>query len=178
MKFLSKHPWWYLILLVGLGVCAWVMLWTRLALWGVSLYTPYVYITSSQKNQLVARSGDTTIIVKRIFSPDNQKTVTTKVQNLLDLYMPVTSPYPDRVTNLTGCAPEFLPQPIPGVNGKAYSLSANERMAFGVCSDDLIVYKAAYGVFDCGMRGVFEVAVYGKDPKVTEVIRQFSCTLW
>jgi hypothetical protein len=58
-------------------------------------------------------------------------------------------PYPEFLTNSTGCAKRFLPEKREGPTGMYYLVNADERFNYGLCADDLIYYKSGFGLFYC-----------------------------
>jgi len=75
----------------------------------------------------------------------------TKDQFLLlnSLFDSKTPPYPEFITNKTGCSKEFLPIIKNEDTKKYYILYADKRFNYGLCSQDLVVYKAGLGIFYC-----------------------------
>lgn len=176
MKFLNKKFWvvWAIVSLLLIFYFGFTLN-GRLFFWGVTLKGLPIFFVNSQKESVTAHNRELEIIVKRTKTNINKLIIETKTTTLMDLYKGTSTPYPEAITNISGCAQEFLPVELAVENGKAFSLFANERKSFGVCSADLIKYKAAYGIFDCGTKGVFEVGVFDLNDKASEAITKFRC---
>lgn len=65
------------------------------------------------------------------------------------LFNPQLPPYPEFLTNKTECAEEFLPVKKTANLGDYYLVYANERFGYGICAQDLVKYKAGFGIFYC-----------------------------
>lgn len=176
MKFLSKRVLGFLIFGLVLVYYFGLTLNGRLFFWGVKFTELMVGPVSSQADGLMARTKRAEIVVKRTITDNSQRTINSKVNSLMDLYKPTASPYPEAITNLSGCAEEYFPKERLVKGGRVFTLFANERKSFGVCSTDLIKFRATYGIFDCGNRGVFEVGVFGYNDEAVEVINKFKCS--
>ena len=175
MKSLNKKFCLFLSILAVLFLYFGIVLNGRLFFWGVRFEGVGAFMVNLQKDVVIAHNKKFVILVKRKKTDDNKRIIDSKVGSLMNLYKPAASPYSEAITNILGCDTEFWPVEIAIENGKAFSLFANERMSFGVCSTDLIKYKAAYGVFDCGVKGVFEVGVFSQSDGAEEVIKKFGC---
>lgn len=175
MKSLNRSFWLFLAILIVSFLCFSVVPNWRLFFWGVRLEGLNAFSVNLQKDVVVVHNKRFDILIKRTKTDNNKRAIDTKISNLMNLYKPATSPYSEAITNILGCDAEFWPVEIAVENGKAFSLFANERMSYGVCSTDLIKYKAAYGVFDCGVKGIFEVGAFSQSDGAEEVIKKFGC---
>ncbi len=158
----------------------------RLFLWGIHLNQAGFKLNSFQdlKNvnpfkiqSLEANRNDGTIlIVRKIESEDHQKYIEDKKFILKSIFEPVHSPYPEVITNIIDCPQEFKPRESSVSNGTVYTLFAGERFNFGICSKDLIKYRAAYGIFDCKNKGIFEITIFGNNEKsIMNLAESFDC---
>lgn len=70
-------------------------------------------------------------------------------------------PYPEFLTNQTGCAEELKPRKVAVARGAYYLVHADERFNYGLCADDLIQYKSALGLFYCPeSRSIFQIEYF------------------
>lgn len=164
----------------------------KLLFWGVNMDLPGFAMTSFmtertkavQEETLEARSassGQANVVrITRSKVENNQKLIDDRIYLLKSLFVLTTSPYPEVLSNNITCPEEFKPKEIGRGKGGGerviYTLFAGERFNFGVCSQDLIKYKAVYGIFDCGGKGVFEVKMFGQDINdLKSTVALFSC---
>lgn len=152
--------------------------------WGIKLDIDSFKLTSFirddgeslQKEELEAQKEDIIIKIARFKAQNPEKLIDDKIYLLSSLYEPTTSPYPEVLTNIIECPEEFKPKEEKLGDGRFFTLFAGERLGFGVCSADLVKYKAIYGIFDCGEKGVFEVSLFSKERRNLEkIINSFSC---
>ena len=61
------------------------------------------------------------------------------------MYRDINSPYPGSVSNKISCQEKYKPQEIEN----HYELYSNERLNYGVCSEDLIKYKTYLQFLKC-----------------------------
>lgn len=132
---------------------------------------------TSKVERLEAVSGTTQLKIDKINIEDHKKYIKDKQFVLESLFLPITSPYPEVITNIVECPDEFKPKVRKTNNGWVYTLFANERLSFGVCSKDLIKYDSEYGIFDCKNKGIFEIRVFSDDDKerIKQIIESFKC---
>ena len=126
---------------------------------------------------LEAWKEDLTLKIVRTEAEARGKFVSDRKYLLESLYLPTTSPYPEVITNVVACPEEFIPKAGPVPDGTLYSLLAGERFNYGICVQNLAAYRSAYGIFDCGEKGVFEVFLFspirGQPPET--IAKTFSC---
>ncbi len=67
-------------------------------------------------------------------------------ESMFDKRLP---PYPELITNATGCADEFLPQKKETPIGNYYTAYAGNRFNFGICDQSIAKYKSGVGIFYC-----------------------------
>ena len=67
-------------------------------------------------------------------------------ESMFDKKLP---PYPELITNATGCDDEFLPQKKKTLLGDYYTIYAGDRLNFGICDQSTAKYKAGIGIFYC-----------------------------
>lgn len=103
------------------------------------------------------------------------------------LYEMAVSPYPGEISNAISCAQEYRPTYETGQSlGRethVFTGYANDRLAFGVCADDLITNRAVVVMFYCGHQKrlyKFELFTPINDPvekfsEETRRIRALSC---
>ncbi len=89
-------------------------------------------------------------------------------------------PYPEFLTNQTGCAERFLPERIETEYGPYYLVHADERFNYGLCADDLVRYKAGFGLLYCPESGKIVQLEYFTDEErsfddVDRIMRSFTC---
>lgn len=129
-----------------------------------------------QKEELELTQDKDTVKLTRIKAESSQKYVEDKKFLFQSLFLPTTSPYPEVITNIIECPEEFKPREREVENGIIYTVFAGERLNYGVCSRDLVEYYAAYGIFDCKQKGVFELQVFSKEKGMPEEIaKTFRC---
>jgi len=90
-------------------------------------------------------------------------------------------PYPEFLTNQTGCDERFLPQRRSHAQGMFYLIHADERFNYGLCAEELVRYRAGFGIFYCEPeKKIFQIEYFvGKDRPVSDVERfmnSFKCT--
>ncbi len=93
------------------------------------------------------------------------------------------APYPGQLSNTLQCPEEYKPEALPrGTWADAMiGLYANDRLAFGGCSEDLLRYHATVGIFyDPHTRRLFQVEYFasldGADDRGPAVVASFSRT--
>lgn len=156
----------------------------RLNFWQIKLnlsgfkLTDYKKIESKDKKieQLEAKSSNVSLRLTKFKVSNSQKFIEDKKFLLNSLFEPITSPYPEVLTNIVECPDEFKPKEQTTSLGTTYTLFAGERFNFGICSKDLVKYQAIYGIFDCGKKGVFEISLFEKDAQNLEpIMKSFKC---
>lgn len=100
------------------------------------------------------------------------------------LYQTTQSPYPDVITRTIECPTKFKP-----VFNKTetsiqdsfyYVLYANDRFAYGICSEDLIKYHAVFSIVYCKSEGeLYKLEVFGGPKeamdKFIDKLQTFQC---
>ncbi len=131
---------------------------------------------ASGKERVEAVRKDTTMIINKNEIPNNSKFIEGKKFLLESLFSKTNSPYPEVITQVIECPDKFKPKEIKVKNGTIYKLFAGERFTYGICSQDIVRYHSAYGIFDCGGKGVFEVWVFSANRQEPEgIVGSFSC---
>ena len=156
----------------------------RLQEWGIRMDLPGFQMTNFstektkavQEENLEARKGEVIVRLTKSTVENNKKLIDDRVYLLESLFVPTTSPYPEVLSNNITCPEEFRPREEKVENGSVFTLFAGERFNFGICSQDLVKYKAVYGIFDCGDKGVFEVKLFGQNlSEMKTTAASFSC---
>lgn len=125
---------------------------------------------------LEARKDDVFIKITKSVTENHQKLIDDRIYLLNSLFVPTTSPYPEVITNIIECPYEFKPKAEKVTHGTIFTLFAGERYNFGICTYDLIKYKAIYGIFDCDKKGVFEVILFGQNAdNLNSTVKSFYC---
>lgn len=109
-------------------------------------------ISERTDSGVLARKGEEVIKLKIFdsYSAEEAKEFISEQQALLEnLYRPQLPPYPEFLTKETGCENKFKPVKSSTDSGIYYLLWSGERFGYGICSDDLIKYKAVLGFFYC-----------------------------
>ena len=65
------------------------------------------------------------------------------------IFEPQLPPYPEFLTRETGCGKKFRPIQKSNDYGNYYLTYAGTRGGYGICTDDLVVYRASFGFFYC-----------------------------
>ncbi len=90
-------------------------------------------------------------------------------------------PYPEFLTNQTGCDERFLPQRRAHVRGMFYLVHADERFNYGLCAEELVRYRAGFGIFYCEPgEKIFQIEYFvqkdSPDGQVERFMDSFNCT--
>lgn len=156
----------------------------RFNAWGVVFDTADLKLTRFAEDQTTAVKSETLeamgdgmeLHIERFLAENRAKFISDREFLFESLFEPVTSPYPEVITNVVECPEEFKPRKEVVANGTVYTLFAGARQNFGVCSRDLVKYQAAYALFDCGEKGVFEFRIFGEDDEALKSrAASFSC---
>jgi len=175
-----------LIVLVILTITFLASIQGKLFLWGINLDLSGFKITSFTKTNsrlikeeyLEVKSNQVLIRIQKSKVETNQKLISDRIEIFNSLFEPTTSPYPEIITNIIECSPEFKPKVSETKNGKIFTLFAGERFNYGLCSQDLIRYKSLYGIFDCKNKGVFEIRTFGNNlSQMQKIMQSFSCNM-
>lgn len=154
--------------------------------WGISIdLNSFQYQSLTNKSQetlnqaiIEARNDSSYIRIIKTVSENSSKYIADKKYLLHSLFEPTTSPYPEVISNTIECPEEFKPKIVKTEFGEIYYLYAGERYNFGVCTKDLIAFSAAYGIFDCKDKGIFEVQIFAKSQQeIEQIIQTFQCNL-
>jgi len=136
---------------------------------------------------LRSRRGNHIFRIKRITNVAKdvaERYINDQKIKLESIFNPIPSPYFAVLTKEIECPQEFLPvyKESTPTNNKVvyYILYANERFHYGVCSQDLIVYKAIYGMTYCENTQITYLLEYFVPDQeygevVEETVRSFSC---
>ena len=128
-----------------------------------------------EKGKLEAKRGGTIIRITKVATGSPRKYVEDKKFLLESLFSQTAAPYPGVITNVIECPEEFKPKIVTIQNGTIYTLFAGERFTYGICTQDLIAYYSAYGIFECGSN-VFEVSIFSeKEQEIEHVVESFRC---
>lgn len=135
-------------------------------------------LSTSKRETLSAGKEGLILIVDRAVVENHKKYIDDRKYLLSSMYEPMTSPYPEVITNALNCDEEFKPKEFKIDGGIAYSLLASGRLAYGVCLDDLVKYHSVYGLFDCGTKGVFEVKLFNPrdTQEIKKILQSFKCS--
>lgn len=95
-------------------------------------------------------------------------------------YDPLLPPYPEFLTNKTGCAKEFLPVKKSTREGEYRLIPAGARFDYGLCADDLVRFHAGFAVYYCEpAKKVFQLEYFiGKERPWSDVeafMNSFRC---
>ena len=99
------------------------------------------------------------------------------------LYQSTPSPYPDVLTRTIECPDKFKPvfnRTEDNQDSFYYILYANDRFTYGVCSEDLIEYRAVFYLVYCGKRNeVYQIELFTAPEEFTEdlvsIVQSFKC---
>jgi hypothetical protein len=108
--------------------------------------------SSTRLAVITARDGVTTVKVTAWTHADADAAARELAEQqtmLRSLFEPRVPPYPEFLTNESGCPKEFLPRVVAHPLGKVFLLQAGERLGFGVCVADLARYRAAVAFLQC-----------------------------
>lgn len=89
--------------------------------------------------------------------------------------------YPGHLTNELECPPRFQPKRVELTGGDtAYSLYAGERLSFGGCGEDMLVYRAGLRFLHCEQdRTALRIEAFvpkEQDPSLADkLVRSFGC---
>jgi len=99
------------------------------------------------------------------------------LEGMFDTRIP---PYPELLTNATGCDEELLPQKKQTTLGIYYTTYADERLNQGICAQDITRYKVGLGIFYCEQSKRIVKVMYYRDKgedfsKIVNSLESFSC---
>ncbi|MEE8131727.1 MAG: hypothetical protein V3T98_01655, partial [Candidatus Paceibacterota bacterium] len=107
----------------------------------------------------------------------NQQTII-----LEGLFEPKLPPYPEFLTKEAACPEKFKPILNNSDFGKYYLLYAGARFGYGVCSEDLIKYKAVLGFFYCSnTQRIYKIEYFipnnirSNFNSIEKIINSFNC---
>lgn len=109
-------------------------------------------VTKSDTRGITAIRGEEVMrlkIFQDIQADAAEKYVTEQLALFGGLFEPQLPPYPEFLTKETGCADKFKPVKKSNQYGSYYLVYAGERFGYGICTEDLIHYKASLGFFYC-----------------------------
>jgi len=136
---------------------------------------------------LTAKNAEQILRVRKITnSPEDGAAnyINDKKTQLESIFDPYRSPYFEILTNKIVCPEEFNPiyRESTNINNKViyYILYANERFTYGVCSEDLIKYRAVVAFTYCkNTKDIYHLEYFIPNQEYTETaeetIRSFSC---
>ncbi|MEK6916200.1 MAG: hypothetical protein AABW92_00495 [Nanoarchaeota archaeon] len=81
-------------------------------------------------------------ILRDITFNQSKNYVSDKLFFVRSLYREINSPYPGQLSNKIACAEEFHPIEVEYSPFNYYTLYANNRFVYGVCTNDEIAYKS------------------------------------
>ena len=120
--------------------------------------------------RMLGKRGDSVIKIKitKGHTPESGRAYLKERAALLkSVFEPQLPPYPEFLTKEAGCADTYKPVEKQAAYGPYFLLYAGERFGYGVCADDLIQYKASFGIFYCEKSGnAFEIEYFA--PKETD----------
>jgi|TARA_B100001971_G_scaffold212645_2_gene243420 hypothetical protein len=100
------------------------------------------------------------------------------------LYNALPSPYPDVITREIVCPEEFLPIVEEDDNKNfykiIYTLFANNRFSYGICSQDNIAYKSIFSLIHCKKsNNLYQIKFFSPlesyNEETLQEIRNFHC---
>ena len=144
-------------------------------------------ISEYDTTDLTAKQGNEILNIKKVTNLDEDvanRYVNDKKSQLEGVFEPYRSPYLEVLTKTITCLQKFRPVYSESVHKNNtvvyYMLYASERLTFGVCSDDLIRYKAILAFTYCkNTRDLYHLEYFiptqEYDEIAEETIRSFSC---
>lgn len=96
------------------------------------------------------------------------------------IFNPQLPPYPEFLMQENACDEKYHPIRMETQYGVFYTLFANDRFGYGVCSDDAIAYRSGFGLFYCPNKNtVVHVELFMKSttPRrdVENIMASFAC---
>lgn len=99
------------------------------------------------------------------------------------LYQSTPSPYPDVLTRTIECPDKFKPvlnATEDNRDSSYYILYANDRFTYGVCSEDLIKYRAVFYLVYCEQKNeIYQVELFTAPEEFTDelvdMLHSFKC---
>lgn len=140
-------------------------------------------ITKNNDDNITANQEKKRMKIKifRDFNKEKSERYIEEQMALLEsLFEPQLPPYPEFLTKETGCNEKFKPIKKESQYGNYYLLYAGERFGYGICTEDLIKYKASIGFFYCSTKNIlFKIEYfipYNKNPdKLINLNESFKC---
>jgi len=125
----------------------------RLAQYGANIPKEEQFvITQSFDDYFIAKSKGRTLKVEIVegYSEKQAEQYRDEQSMLLEgLYVPQLPPYPEFLMQENACGKKYHPVKRETRHGIFYTLFANDRLGYGVCTDDLIAYRAGLGLLYC-----------------------------
>lgn len=146
-------------------------------------FNPYFSGHDYEEENIFAQKDEKILnikIIRNIANSSAEKYAREQFLVLMGLFDAKLPPYPEFLTNQTGCAEEFLPGLKEARLGDYYTVYADERFNYGICSRDLVKYKAGVGVFYCeANQKLFKIEYFINNTNdfgaVEEFMNSFEC---
>lgn len=140
-------------------------------------------VTQRFENKFFAENEGEIIKVKilnDLGTKEAEEYTTSQTVMLRGLFEPQLPPYPEFLTQQNACGNQYLPVKKESQFGDFYVLFANNRFGYGVCSDDLIKYRAGKGFFYCqSKKTVIELEYFidvgESSNKIEKLMNSFRC---
>lgn len=140
--------------------------------------------TSQEVRLTASRAGDIVRLTILSHQPadDARRYMAGQALLLKTQYDSRVPPYPEFLTNQTGCAEHLMPVHVSlGTIGEYYLVYADERYNYGLCSDEQIHYKAGFALFYCSQsQRVIQMEYFVDKDKDFEDVKyflgSFTCT--
>lgn len=138
-------------------------------------------------SELNAENQNQTIFVKRFSNVDadfQKKYFLDKMAELNSLFETTQAPYPGVVTRTIVCPDEFKPtvteEENKTIESVVYVMYSNERFTYGVCSKDLIKYRAIFSLVYCkAKKEIYQIEYFKLAEEFSqndvEKIKNFKC---
>lgn len=140
-------------------------------------------ITDRKGNNIIAERDKEIIKIKVLNNFDKnraEKYTQEQVVLLNGLFEPQLPPYPEFLTKETGCNDKYKPVRKENRYGEYYLLYAGKRLGYGICTDDLIEYRASMGFYYCPkINSLFKIEYFvPKNEDINKLINlneSFNC---
>ncbi len=140
---------------------------------------------SGAKEVNLSATNDADILRIKIISdadrPEAEKYTSGQALLLEGQYDERLPPYPEFLTNRTGCPEAMFPTRKKHAAGIFYLIHAGQRFDYGLCATELIRYKAGFGIFYCATgKKIFQVEYFTDASTgwedVENFMNSFTCT--
>jgi len=151
----------------------------------VERFQPHFSEYEGNEERITLRDSGSSVIkitsiqnAERSLAEDYTSSQSALLEGMFDTKIP---PYPELLTNATGCDEELLPKKKQTNLGMYYTTYADERLNQGICARDITRYKVGMGIFYCEQTKRIVKVMYYRDKgedfsQIVNSLESFSCS--